>query len=51
MKIEGRIKIAFTLTIALFFASQTQAQEVKNYDQGFRLGFGINAGVPTDENV
>jgi hypothetical protein len=31
-------KIASTFTIALFFASQTQAQEVKNYDQGFRLG-------------
>ena len=51
MKIGGRIKIAFTLTVALFFASQTQAQEVTNYDQGFRLGFGINGGVPTDENV
>jgi hypothetical protein len=31
-------KIAFTFTIALFFASQKQTQEVKNYDQGFRLG-------------
>ncbi|MCL6460304.1 MAG: hypothetical protein I4O51_00325 [Flavobacterium micromati] len=51
MKIGGRIKIAFTLTVSLFFASQTQAQEVTNYDQGFRLGFGINGGVPTDENV
>jgi len=51
MKIEGRIKIAFTFTIALFFASQTQAQEVTNYDQGFRLGFGIDGGVPTNENV
>ena len=26
----------------------TSAQEVKNYDQGFRLGFGINGGLPLD---
>ncbi|SHG06128.1 hypothetical protein SAMN05444396_10499 [Flavobacterium segetis] len=51
MKIARTIKIALTFTIALFFANQTQAQEVENYDQGFRLGFGVNVGAPTNEDV
>jgi hypothetical protein len=51
MKIAGKFKIALTCVAALFFADQAKAQEVNNYDQGFRLGFGINGGVPTDESV
>lgn len=35
---------------AFLYANTTFAQEseVKNYDQGFRLGFGLNGGLPTD---
>jgi hypothetical protein len=51
MKIAGRIKIALAFTVALFFANQSQAQEVKNYDQAFRLGVGVNVGAPTNEDV
>ncbi len=54
MKISGKIKIAFAFTVALMFANQAQAQEIndtKNYDQGFRLGVGINGGIPTNEDV
>ena len=54
MKISGKIKIAFAVTVALMFANQAQAQEIndtKNYDQGFRLGVGINGGIPTNEDV
>ncbi|MEP6805971.1 hypothetical protein [Flavobacterium sp. FlaQc-47] len=38
--------------VALLFANTTFAQdsEVKNYDQGFRLGFGLNGGIPTDND-
>jgi len=37
-----------TLTM-LLFSIFTTAQEQEKYDQGFRLGIGINAGVPTDD--
>ena len=53
MKISGKIKIALAFTMAFFFANQTQAQETNkatNYEQGFRLGVGINGGVPTNED-
>lgn len=54
MKISGKIKIAAAFTMAVMFSNQTQAQEtnkLENYDQGFRLGVGLNAGVPTNEDV
>ncbi|TDE02298.1 hypothetical protein [Flavobacterium sandaracinum] len=48
MKISGKIKFALALTISMMFASNVEAQETTNeatnYDQGFRLGFGANAG-------
>ena len=51
MNISGKIKIALAFTMAFLFANQAQAQETNkatNYDQGFRLGVGLNGGVPTD---
>lgn len=37
-------------TVAILFgiATTATAQEIKEYDQGFRLGFGINGGLPLD---
>jgi len=49
-----KIKSLLVFAIAIFFANNVSAQETKtpeNYDQGFRLGFGLNAGVPTDNDV
>ncbi|WP_298396894.1 hypothetical protein [Flavobacterium sp.] len=37
-----------TLAVALI-SSFAVAQEKENYDQGFRLGIGINAGLPTND--
>ena len=39
-------------TFAFLYANTTFAQdsETKNYDQGFRLGFGVNGGIPTDND-
>jgi len=47
MKITEKIKIVLVLAISAMFATNSYAQETattKNYDQGFRLGFGLNAG-------
>ena len=47
MKITEKIKIVLVLAISAMFATNSYAQEAtttKNYDQGFRLGFGLNAG-------
>lgn len=44
-------KIKFALTFAaVLFLNNSFAQEVKskNYNQSFKLGFGINGGLPTD---
>ena len=52
MKIAGKIKFAFAFTISMMFASNVEAQEtnkVENYDQGFRLGFGVNAGYSVND--
>ncbi|WPR71511.1 hypothetical protein SLW70_16480 [Flavobacterium sp. NG2] len=53
MKSKNNIRITFTLAISLLFTYAINAQktEAAKYDQGFRLGFGLNAGVPTDEDV
>lgn len=42
------IKTVFTMLAIVLGIAMTSAQEVQNYDQGFRLGFGINAGLPLD---
>ena len=47
MKTTEKIKIAFIFAITTMFASNTHAQDAAtttNYDQGFRLGVGLNAG-------
>lgn len=46
MKTKTSIKILLVLTISLFVTSNSFAQETetKNYDQGFKLGIGINGG-------
>ncbi|MFV8359285.1 hypothetical protein [Flavobacterium sp. LS1P3] len=53
MKTTGKIKMLFVFAIAMMFANNLQAQETTtkatNYDQGFRLGFGANAGYSTND--
>lgn len=49
MKNTINFKTAITAIAILLGIATTSAQEVKNYDQGFRLGFGINAGLPLDD--
>lgn len=53
MKTTGKIKMLFVFAIAMMFANNVQAQETTkeatNYDQGFRLGFGANAGYSTND--
>lgn len=47
MKTTEKIKFVLVLAIAIMFANHSNAQETqtaKNYDQGFRLGIGLNAG-------
>lgn len=49
MKTTERIKIVMLLAVSMLFANNIQAQDTsstspKNYDQGFRLGFGITGG-------
>jgi hypothetical protein len=51
MKFLKKIKVLFVFAIALLFANNTQAQETKNFDQGFRLGIGLNGGLPTNNDT
>lgn len=47
MKTTGKIKSALVLAISMMFANNSNAQDTQaatNYDQSFRLGFGLNAG-------
>lgn len=47
MKTTEKIKFVLVLAISMMFANNSNAQETQaatNYDQGFRLGFGLNAG-------
>lgn len=49
MKTTERIKIVMLLAVSMLLANNIQAQDTsstspKNYDQGFRLGFGITGG-------
>jgi hypothetical protein len=50
MKFTKKIKVLFVFAIALLFANNAQAQESKNFDQGFRLGIGLNGGLPTNND-
>ncbi len=52
MKITEKIKFAFLFAITIMFASNSNAQQTetpKNYDQGFRLGVGLNAGYAVND--
>ena len=52
MKITRKIKMLLVVAITSFTASTLVAQEnadTKNYDQGFKLGIGINGGFVFDE--
>jgi hypothetical protein len=55
MKTSEKIKVLFAFAITLLLANNTQAQvqaqETKNFDQGFRLGIGLNGGMPTNNDV
>ena len=47
MKTTEKITLILVLAISMLFVTNTNAQDTKtatNYDQGFRLGFGLNAG-------
>ncbi len=48
MKSKSNIKTVFTALAIVLGIATTSAQEVQNYDQGFRLGVGINGGLPLD---
>ena len=50
MKVTTKIKSVLVLAIALFFANNTQAQDTQSFDKGFRLGIGLNGGIPTDND-
>ncbi len=45
-----KLQIICLAAFAFLFSNTTFAQETEatNYDQGFRLGFGLNGGLPTD---
>jgi hypothetical protein len=52
MKITGKIKMLFVFAVSMMFANNAKAQdtkEVKNYDQGFKLGFGITGGYAVND--
>lgn len=50
MKNILNIKSTIAILALVFSLSTTNAQEKeKNYDQGFRLGFGISGGLPLDD--
>lgn len=51
MKATTKFKSLLVLTLSLFFGITANAQTTtatENYDQGFRLGFGVNAGYAFD---
>jgi len=51
MKTTLKIKLLSAFTIALLFANNSQAQDTKSFDQGFRLGIGLNGGMPTNNDT
>jgi hypothetical protein len=50
MKNLQNIRILFFAAIAMIYTTTTSAQtaETTNYDQKFKLGFGVSGGIPTD---
>lgn len=50
MNITHTLKATFAIIIATLGVNNATAQDLKtkNFDQGFRLGFGINGGLPTN---
>ena len=50
MKPTTKIKILLAAAIVLFYTNTSSAQQKQSpeYDQGFRLGFGLNAGYATN---
>lgn len=51
MKTTLKIKMLSVFAITLLFANNLQAQETKSFDQGFRLGIGLNGGMPTNNDT
>jgi hypothetical protein len=52
MKITKKIKMLSIVAVSMMFANSAQAQDVtpaKNYDQGFKLGFGVSGGYATKD--
>lgn len=52
MKTTTKIKTVLLVAVAAIFSNTAVAQETKtetNYDQGFRLGVGLNAGYATQD--
>ncbi len=51
MKTTTKIKTLLVLAMATFFSNTTSAQDTPatNYDQGFRLGVGLNAGYAVND--
>jgi hypothetical protein len=51
MKTTTKIKTLLLLATAAFYSNTVSAQEnpATNYDQGFRLGIGLNAGYATQD--
>ncbi|WP_281226474.1 hypothetical protein [Flavobacterium aquiphilum] len=49
MKAIKKIKLVMALGITIFFANNIKAQEVTNYDKGFRLGFGLTGGYTLND--
>jgi hypothetical protein len=45
--ITGKIKMLFVFAVSMMFANITTAQDtqLKNYDQGFKLGFGVSVDM------
>lgn len=49
MKTTKKITAAFLFALTLLTFNGAKAQETAKYDQGFRLGFGLNAGYATED--
>lgn len=49
MKKTRKITAAIVFVLTLFSFNGAKAQETQDYDQGFRLGFGLNAGYATEK--
>ncbi|WP_374549982.1 hypothetical protein [Flavobacterium sp.] len=43
------VKKIVAVLLLTFTGAYAQEKETKNYDQGFRIGFGVNAGIPTED--